>query len=209
MTSTTTATIPSALHDTVLMTGEAYPTCETCNKIFKTPAALKTHNTRIHKENTVTVATKTPKTPRKARLATRKATPAVKAVPAPQEAPAATPKAKKTPHACACAGWTVAIGGEQTALKGAPKAHRDALEYDNETHWNTISLECGKMTTATFAPGHDARFKGLAITATRFGGEMQIDRGGVLVSMSPEQAVASVSPGLLAFLPAKPAASAA
>lgn len=174
-------------------------TCTTCDKTFKTPAALKAHNTRTHKENTVTVANKTLKTARK------KAARAVQAAPAPE----VKPKKVKTLTDCACSGWQVAIPGNQLALKGAPKAHRDAAEYDTETNWTTISLECGKMTSSTFAPGHDARFKGLAITAARFGGEMQIARGGVLSSMSPANAVKSVSPGLLALLPAQATATAA
>lgn len=115
-----------------------------------------------------------------------------------------TPKTKTEPHACACAGWTAVLPGLPD-LKGTPKAHRAAAEHDEATNQTTISIQCAGLTKATFAPGHDARFKGLAITAARFGGSMAKEQGGLLVDMSPWDAVGSVAPALVAHLPARPA----
>jgi hypothetical protein len=118
-----------------------------------------------------------------------------------EEVPAApTRKAKAEPtlRPCACA-WTVALPG-QVDLKGAPKAHREAADYDAETDWTFIELGCGRETASIFAPGHDARLKGLAITAARFGGDLSRDGQ----SADPWTLLSEIAPNLLAALPPRP-----
>ena len=82
---------------------------------------------------------------------------------------------------CAC-GWTVCLPGKAD-LRGRPKAHRDAADYDPQTDLTFIELSCEARTKAVFAPGHDARFKGLAQTAALLGGDLMNSDG---LSASPQ-----------------------
>lgn len=104
------------------------------------------------------------------------------------------PLAKPT-RPCACA-WTVDVPG-RADLTGLPKAHRDHAEYDAETDRTFVAVPCDAQTQGTFAPGHDARLKGLARTAVLLGGDLT--RGGQ--SADPATVLSAVAPALLAFLP--------
>jgi hypothetical protein len=97
---------------------------------------------------------------------------------------------------CQCR-WTVRLPG-RADLTGRPKAHRDAAEYDAETDHTHVALDCDRTTQSVFAPGHDARLKGLAQTAVLLGGELVRTDG---LAATPEDVLAALAPNLLDFLP--------
>lgn len=104
------------------------------------------------------------------------------------------PAAKPTVP-CACS-WTVVLPG-RADLTGRPKAHRDAAEYDAETDHTFVALACEAQTQSRFAPGHDARLKGLAQTAALLGGDLA--KNGQ--SADPLTVLQAVAPNLAEFLP--------
>ena len=98
---------------------------------------------------------------------------------------------------CAC-GWTVVLPGKAN-LKGRPKSHREVADYDEQTDLTFVELSCEARTKGTFAPGHDARLKGLAQTAALLGGDLARDG----LTVDPWTLVGELAPALRRFLPTK------
>lgn len=99
-------------------------------------------------------------------------------------------------RACAC-GWSVVLPGNRIGdLTGRPKAHRDAAEYDPQTDQTFVTLPCEATTKAVFAPGHDARLKGLAQTAAILGGDLAKD--GLVAD--PVRVLQAIAPDLVRFV---------
>lgn len=103
---------------------------------------------------------------------------------------------QKPTRPCAC-GWTVVLPGDRTNdLQGRPKAHREAAEYDAETDSTYVDLGCEARTQGTFAPGHDARLKGLAQTAALYGGDLLRDG----LTVGPRDLLGALAPNLVRFV---------
>ena len=101
-----------------------------------------------------------------------------------------------TTRPCAC-GWSVVLPGNRVGdLAGRPKAHRDAAEYDPQTDMTFIEIPCEATTKAIFAPGHDARLKGLAQTAAILGGDLSKDG----LSADPVRVLQAIAPDLVRFV---------
>jgi hypothetical protein len=112
------------------------------------------------------------------------------------EAGADTPTTKRTLHPCLCGLVRVDFNGEEMTIEDLPRKYRAWAEYNPDTHWIHVETGCEALTYKVFAPGHDARFKGLLQTAHRQGGEVWFDG----VSTSPADFATERTPGLVSAI---------
>lgn len=116
-----------------------------------------------------------------------------------------TKTTKPEPQPCTCSRVWISFPWSDEALRGLPRQQLEFAEVDEIGEdeagapvkvW-TIQIPCEATTRSTFAPGHDARFKGLMQTALRRGGEAHLTEGGMLVSTDPVSLTAQIAPNLL------------
>jgi hypothetical protein len=106
-----------------------------------------------------------------------------------------TTPAPSKKHPCACSVTSISFGGDRRA--DLPKKFRDLADYDVDTDTTIVDTLCEEVTEKVFAPGHDAKFKGLMQVALRFGGDASIRDGGLLISTGPVELTMKVAPKLV------------
>lgn len=98
---------------------------------------------------------------------------------------------------CLCGQIRIDYDAEQVSIEDLPRSQREYAEinmFDEGGGWVHVETGCVTLTKRLFAPGHDARFKGLLQTAHRMGGEVWFEG----VSTSPEHFAQLNTPGLVA-----------
>lgn len=103
----------------------------------------------------------------------------------------------KEPRYCLCGMVRIDYNAEQVSIEDLPKKQREWAErnmYEDGGGWIHVETGCTRETQRLFAPGHDARFKGLLQTAHRMGGSVWFEG----VSTEPEHFAQLNTPGLVA-----------
>jgi hypothetical protein len=100
-----------------------------------------------------------------------------------------TSTASKT-HPCLCGQIRIDIPAETDKpfnAQALPRNHRAYLDtvIGDEAGWVYLETMCDQETKRTFAPGHDARVKGLLITAARLNGDVTVLDGGMAKTTDP------------------------
>lgn len=109
-------------------------------------------------------------------------------------------KAKKL---CLCGQIRIDFDAEQVSIEDLPKKYREYAElnhFDEGGGWVHVETGCETLTAKLFAPGHDARFKGLLQMAHRQGGDVVFIQDGLSVSQGPVEFANEWTPGLVSAI---------
>ncbi|MBI1376758.1 MAG: hypothetical protein GC157_04645 [Frankiales bacterium] len=111
----------------------------------------------------------------------------------------------REPHPCLCGQIRIDIPGD-TDPKTLPASQRGYLDDPtaDEAGWTYLQTECTAETRRLFAPGHDARTKGLLQTAARLGASVTVLDGGMAHSTDPITFATQQLPGMAHLVTSNP-----